>query len=68
MIGTLSQKQVADFRQLYEKHFGIKISEEEARERAQKWANFVRCVLRSRHSRAVISHVNENDYESKTTK
>lgn len=59
MIGTLSQKQVADFRQLYEKHFGEKISEEEATRKGMRLIQLIR---------AVVSHVNENDYESETTK
>lgn len=53
MIGTLSQKQVADFRQLYEKNFGEKISEEEATRKGMRLIQLIRAVNRFKAQRKI---------------
>lgn len=44
----LTEKQLAEFRQLYHKHFGIWLSEEDTLEKATKLINFVAIVYKGK--------------------
>ena len=55
MNGALSQKRVADFQQLYEKHFGVKISEEEATKEGMRLIQLIRAVNRFKAQRKTVN-------------